>query len=56
MVRLFVEGAGIEIPMDFDPEEAEEIAEELQAAAAQARAILQSAKDKDGKSGGKKKR
>ncbi|WP_424941717.1 DUF6324 family protein [Aliiroseovarius crassostreae] len=52
MVRLFVEGSGIEIPMDFDPEEAEEIAEELQAAASQARAIAQSAKDK----GGKKKR
>ncbi|UWP87898.1 DUF6324 family protein [Aliiroseovarius crassostreae] len=55
MVRLFVEGGGIEIPMDFDPEEAEEIAEELQAAAAQARAILQSAADKSDK-GGKKKR
>ncbi|MDA5094715.1 DUF6324 family protein [Aliiroseovarius sp. KMU-50] len=53
MVRLFVEGSGIEIPMDFDPEEAEEIAEELQAAASQARAILQSAADKGGK---KKKR
>ncbi len=52
MVRLFVEGAGIEIPMDFDPEEAEEIAEEMRAAASQARAIAQSAKDK----GGKKKR
>lgn len=39
MVRLFVEGSGIEIPMDFDPEEAEEIAEELRAAAAQARKI-----------------
>jgi len=39
MVRLFVEGAGIEIPMDFDPGEAEEIAEELRAAAARARAM-----------------
>jgi len=40
MVRLFVgaEG-GIEIPMDFDPEEAEEIAEEIRAAAARARAM-----------------
>lgn len=29
MVRLFVEAdGGIEIPMDFDPEEAEEIAED----------------------------
>lgn len=33
MVRLFVEGAGIEIPMDFTPEEAYEIAEEITAAA-----------------------
>ena len=37
MVRIYVEGDGIEIPMDFDPEEAEEIAEELKAAASQAR-------------------
>lgn len=33
MVRLFVEGTGIEIPMDFSPEEAEEIAAEIIAAA-----------------------
>lgn len=33
MVRLFVEGAGVEIPMDFTPDEAREIAEELVAAA-----------------------
>ena len=38
MVRIFVEGDGIEIPMDFDPEEAEEIAEEIKAAASRARA------------------
>lgn len=38
MVRIFVEGNGIEIPMDFDPEEAEEIAEEIRAAAGRARA------------------
>lgn len=38
MVRIYVEGPGIEIPMDFDPEEAEEIAEEIRAAAATARA------------------
>ena len=34
MVRIYVEGGGIEIPMDFDPEEAEEIADEIRAAAA----------------------
>ncbi len=34
MVRIYIEAdGGIEIPMDFDPEEAEEIAEELRAAA-----------------------
>lgn len=38
MVRIYVEGQGLEIPMDFDPEEAEEIAEEIKAAAQKARA------------------
>ena len=38
-VRLFVEGTGIEVPMDFDPEEAEEIADEIRAAAARARSM-----------------
>ncbi|GHG86834.1 DUF6324 family protein [Pseudodonghicola xiamenensis] len=39
MVRLFIEAPGVEIPMDFDPEEAEEIAEEIRAAAQAARAV-----------------
>jgi hypothetical protein len=39
MVRIYVEGDGIDLPLDFDPEEAEEIAEELRAAAAAARAM-----------------
>ena len=39
MVRLFIEGDGVEVPMDFDPEEAEEIAEELRAAAQLARTM-----------------
>ena len=40
MVRIYVEAeGGIELPLDFDPEEAEEIAEELRAAAEAARAI-----------------
>lgn len=38
MVRLSVERGGEEIALDFDPEEAEAIAEELRAAAAAARA------------------
>ena len=37
MVRLYIEGDGIEVPMDFDPEEADEIAEEIRAAAEAAR-------------------
>ncbi len=36
-VRIYIEANGVEIPMDFDPEEAEEIAEEIRAAAATAR-------------------
>jgi hypothetical protein len=39
MVRLFIFAGDMEIPMDFDPEEAEEIAEELRAAAAAARKV-----------------
>lgn len=39
MVRLFVEATGVEIPMDFDPDEADEIAEEIRAAAKAARAV-----------------
>ncbi|MCF3593636.1 DUF6324 family protein [Rhodobacteraceae bacterium LMO-12] len=38
MVRLYIEARDIEIPMDFDPEEADEIAEEIRAAARAARA------------------
>lgn len=38
-VRVFIEAGGMEIPMDFDPEEAEEIAEEIRAAAATARKL-----------------
>ncbi|MEL6234805.1 MAG: DUF6324 family protein [Pseudomonadota bacterium] len=37
MVRLYIAGPGIDLPMDFAPEEAEEIAEELRAAANAAR-------------------
>lgn len=37
-VRIFVKADSFEVPMDFEPDEAEEIAEELRAAAARARA------------------
>lgn len=46
MVRIYVEAEGIDLPLDFDPEEAEEIAEELLAAAEAARGV-----GKHGKSG-----
>ena len=39
MVRIFIEADGVEVPMDFDPEEADEIAEEIKAAAVAARAV-----------------
>ncbi|GAA3854020.1 DUF6324 family protein [Celeribacter arenosi] len=39
MVRIFIEADGVEVPMDFYPDEAEEIAEEIRAAAAQARTV-----------------
>ncbi len=42
MVRIYVEAQGVEIPMDFDPEEAEEIAEEIRAAAARAKGATKS--------------
>lgn len=39
MVRIFVEAEGVDLPLDFDPDEALEIAEELKAAAERARAM-----------------
>ncbi len=45
MVRIFVEAeGGIELPLDFDPEEADEIAEELRAAAEAARSMQSGSK------------
>ena len=41
MVRLYIETDTLELPLDFEPEEAEEIAEELRAAAEKARAARQ---------------
>ncbi|MBC6407317.1 MAG: hypothetical protein GDA40_03915 [Rhodobacteraceae bacterium] len=37
LVRLYIEAEKVEIPMDFFPDEAEEIAAEIQAAAQMAR-------------------
>ncbi|WP_415921033.1 DUF6324 family protein [Tateyamaria sp. SN6-1] len=39
MVRIYIEANGVEIPMDFDPDEADEIADEIKAAARAARAV-----------------
>jgi hypothetical protein len=39
MVRIFIEAGNMEIPMDFDPEEAREIADEILAAASTAEAV-----------------
>ena len=39
MVRIYIEAKGVEIPMDFDPEEANEIADEIRAAAKAASAL-----------------
>ena len=40
MVRIYIEAdGGIELPLDFDADEAEEIAEELMAAAEAARSL-----------------
>jgi len=39
MVRIYIEANGVELPLDFDPEEAREIAEEITAAAARADAL-----------------
>ena len=39
MVRLYLVTSNMEIPMDFTPEEADEIAEEIKSAAQKAREI-----------------
>ncbi|MGD9918721.1 MAG: DUF6324 family protein [Paenirhodobacter sp.] len=46
MVRIYVTGEGFELPFDFEPEEAEEIAEELMAAAEAAREMAAGKKPK----------
>jgi hypothetical protein len=42
MVRVYIESEGIELPMDFEPAEALEIADELRAAAEQAASMVTS--------------
>ena len=49
MVRIYVEAEDIELPMDFEPAEAREIAEELRAAAERAEAMVAAAAPKQPK-------
>lgn len=51
MVRIYVAGEGIDLPMDFAPEEAEEIAEEIRAAAQQARGLSEKSGPKSDRKG-----
>ena len=44
MVRIYVEAEGVDLPLDFDPDEADEIAEELRLAAEAARKARKSRK------------
>ena len=52
MVRLYIETAEFEVPLDFEPEEAEEIADELRAAAERARATKPGTARDEGKGKG----
>lgn len=46
MVRIYIAGEGVDLPLDFDPDEADDIAEELRAAAQAARKLVPAPKDK----------
>lgn len=46
MVRIYVTGSGVDLPMDFEPDDAEEIAQELLAAAAKVRGAAATPKKK----------
>lgn len=51
MVRIYVEGEGIDLPLDFEPDEAAEIAEELLAAAETARGMGKGQGERGGRPG-----
>ena len=51
MVRIYIEGDGVDLPLDFDADEATEIAEELLAAAEAVRGMGNQGGSKSG--GGK---
>ena len=46
MVRLYIETDSVDLPLDFEPDEADEIAEELRAAAERARGVTTGGKGK----------
>lgn len=48
MVRIYIAGNGVDLPMDFDPDEADEIAEELRVAANAARGTTGKPKGRKG--------
>jgi len=56
MVRIYIESEGFELPMDFEPDEALEIAEELRSAAEKAMAAAKGPKSggRDRKPGGRR--
>lgn len=49
MVRIYIAGDGVDLPLDFDPDEAEEIAQELIGAAQAARKLAASAASRTAK-------
>lgn len=53
MVRIFVEAEGVDLPMDFEPDEALEIAEELRVAAERAMATAKGDANRPGAGSGK---
>lgn len=53
MVRIYLEAEGIELPLDFDPDEALEIAEEIRMAAERARAVTPKGDRQKGPKSGK---
>ena len=55
-VRIYISGEGVDLPLDFDPDEAEEIAEELRSAAQRARAMETKGLRKGGPSNGPRRR
>lgn len=56
MVRIYIEGDGVDLPLDFEPDEAREIAQELLGAAQRAEAMSEPAAGKSGSGNGKSRR